>query len=109
MATKRDAAGQLMLGGLRLGALSDLGDCPTPFYVYDVDGIVAEAKAMHAAFDDAPHLVAYAVKANTSGTIVRALAEAGCGADVVSGAELEVALACGIAPSKIVYSGVAKK
>lgn len=109
MATKRDAAGQLMLGGLRLAAICEAGDCPTPFYIYDVDGIVAEAKAMHDAFDGAPHVVAYAVKANTSGTIVRALAEAGCGADVVSGAELEVALACGIAPSKIVYSGVAKK
>lgn len=109
MATKRDAAGQLMLGGLPLGAICEAGHCPTPFYVYDVDGIVAEAKAMHDAFENAPHLVAYAVKANSSGTIVRALAEVGCGADVVSGAELEVALACGIAPSKIVYSGVAKK
>jgi diaminopimelate decarboxylase len=109
MATTRDAAGQLMLGGLRLGAICDSGDWPTPFYIYDVDGIVAEARAMHAAFDGAPHLIAYAVKANTAGTIVRALAEADCGADVVSGAELEVALACGILPSKIVYSGVAKK
>jgi diaminopimelate decarboxylase len=105
MATMRDEAGKLMLGGLRLGAI----ECPTPFYIYDVDGIVAEAKAMHDAFEGAPHNVAYAVKANTSGTIVRALAHAGCGADVVSGAELEVALACGIAPEKIVYSGVAKK
>ena len=98
-----------MLGGVQLGAVGESLSWPTPFYIYDVDGIVAEAKAMHAAFDGAPHNVAYAVKANTSGTIVRALAEAGCGADVVSGAELEVALACGIAPEKIVYSGVAKK
>jgi diaminopimelate decarboxylase len=105
MATKRDAAGQLMLGELLLGSI----DASTPFYIYDVDGIVAEAKAMHDAFENAPHLVAYAVKANSAGTIVRALAEADCGADVVSGAELEVGLACGIAPSKIVYSGVAKK
>jgi diaminopimelate decarboxylase len=109
MATKRDEVGKLMLGGLRLVTICESGDCPTPFYVYDVDGIVAEAKAMHDAFEGAPHNVAYAVKANTSGTIVRALAAAGCGADVVSGAELEVALACGIAPEKIVYSGVAKK
>ncbi len=94
-----------MLGELLLGSI----DCSTPFYIYDVDGIVAEAKAMHDAFENAPHLVAYAVKANSAGTIVRALAEADCGADVVSGAELEVALACRIAPSKIVYSGVAKK
>lgn len=105
MPTVRDAAGQLSLGGALLGRI----DVPTPFYVYDVDAIVAEAHAMIAAFDGAPHLVAYAVKANTAGTIVRALAAAGCGADVVSGAELEVALGSGIVPSKIVYSGVAKK
>ena len=105
MATKRDAAGQLRLGEVELSSI----DVPTPFYCYDVDAIVAEARSLHDAFDGAPHVIAYAVKANTAGTIVRALAAADCGADVVSGAELEVALACGIPHSKIVYSGVAKK
>jgi diaminopimelate decarboxylase len=52
--------------------------------------------------------VAYALKANTAGAVVRALAEEGCGGDVVSGAELRVALACGIAPEHIIYNGVAK-
>ena len=107
MATDRDAAGQLRLGGVLLAEIASR--IATPFYAYDVDAMVAEAKALEAAFDDAPHLIAYAVKANTAGTIVRALAEVGCGADVVSGSELEVALACGIAPGKIVYSGVAKR
>lgn len=107
MATDRDAAGQLRLGGLRLAEI--VSTVATPFYAYDVDAMVAEAKAIDAAFEGAPHLIAYAVKANTAGTIVRALGEAGCGADVVSGSELEVALACGIAPAKIVYSGVAKR
>ena len=39
----------------------------TPAYVYDLDGMAAEARALDAAFDGAPHLVAYAVKANTRG------------------------------------------
>jgi diaminopimelate decarboxylase len=52
--------------------------------------------------------VAYAVKANSAGSIVRAVAGAGAGADVVSGAELEVARACGVPPERIVMSGVGK-
>jgi diaminopimelate decarboxylase len=81
----------------------------TPAYVYDLDGIAAEARALHAGFDGAPHVVAYAVKANTAGAIIRTLAHEGCGADVVSEAELLVAIACGIAPGRIVYAGVAKQ
>jgi diaminopimelate decarboxylase len=54
------------------------------------------------------NVVAYAVKANSAGTVIRTIAGAGAGADVVSGAELELALACGIDPSRIVMSGVAK-
>ncbi len=54
-------------------------------------------------------MVAYAVKANSAGSVVRTLAAEGTGADVVSAAELEVAIACGIPAEKIVMSGVAKK
>jgi diaminopimelate decarboxylase len=71
--------------------------------------MAARARSLDAAFDGTPHLVAYAVKANTAGAVVRTLAAAGCGADVVSGGELRVALACGMAPERIVYSGVAKE
>lgn len=108
MPTTRDDSGRLTLGGV---ALVDLARDPaigTPTYVYDLDAIATEARELGAAFDGAPHLVAYAVKANTAGPIVRALAAEGCGADVVSGAELLVALACGVVPDRIVYSGVAK-
>jgi diaminopimelate decarboxylase len=70
--------------------------------------MAAGARALHAAFDGAPHVVAYAVKANSAGPVVKALAAEGCGADVVSGPELGLALACGISPDAIVYSGVAK-
>ena len=49
----------------------------TPAYVYDLDAISAEARELHAAFDSAAHLVAYAVKANSAGPVVRALAVKG--------------------------------
>ena len=60
------------LGGVLLGSVVE--QVGTPTYVYDLDGIAAEARALHDAFDGAAHLVAYAVKANTAGAIVRALA-----------------------------------
>jgi diaminopimelate decarboxylase len=108
MATVRDAEGSLTIGGVRLGDLANDPSVGTPTYVYDLDAIAAEARELDAAFDGAPHLVAYAVKANSAGPVIRTLASEGCGADVVSGAELALAMACGIAPQSIVYSGVAK-
>jgi diaminopimelate decarboxylase len=107
MPPTRDSSGTLRLGGADMAALID--DVGTPTYVYDLDGIATDARALRSAFDGAAHLVAYALKANTAGAVVRALARESCGADVVSGAELLVALACGIAPERIVYSGVAKQ
>jgi diaminopimelate decarboxylase len=107
MATKYDALSNLTLGGASLSNL--FASAETPAYLYDLDAIAAEARELRGAFDDAPHLIAYAVKANTAGPIVRALAAEGCGADVVSSAELEVALGCGIDPDRVVFSGVAKR
>ena len=108
MATWRNEAGDLFLGGVSLAEIAADPRIGTPSYVYDLDAIAAEARALDAAFEGAPHLVAYAVKANSAGPIVRALAAEGCGADVVSGGELAVALGCGVPASKIVFSGVAK-
>ncbi len=108
----RDARGAACLGGIRLSDLvagtAGFPSFETPAYVYDLDAIAAEAKELTAGFGGAPHLIAYAVKANTAGPVVRALARAGCGADVVSGGELRVALGCGISPDAILFSGVAK-
>ncbi len=108
MVAVRGPDGVLALGGVSLAALVRDARIGTPSYVYDLDAIAAEAKALDAAFDGTPHLIAYAVKANSAGSIVRTLAAAGCGADVVSGGELLLAQRCGITPDKIVYSGVAK-
>jgi diaminopimelate decarboxylase len=108
MPTTRSDVGNLLLGGLDLAAVVAETGAGTPSYVYDLDAIAAEARALALAFEGAPHLVAYAVKANSAGLVLRALAGEGCGADVVSGAELALALACAIPPDRIVYSGVAK-
>ena len=106
MPFSRDESGVLTLDGIELTEL--VQRFGTPSYVYDLDAMALAARTLQSAFDGASHLVAYAVKANAAGGVVRALAREGCGADVVSGAELLVALACGIAADRIVFSGVAK-
>ncbi|MGL4265445.1 MAG: diaminopimelate decarboxylase, partial [Afipia sp.] len=60
------------------------------------------------AFAGTPHLVCYAMKANSNQSVLRTLARLGAGADVVSGGELKRALAAGIPASKVVFSGVGK-
>jgi diaminopimelate decarboxylase len=107
MPTTRDPGGTLRLGGLDLARVTQ--EIGTPTYAYDLDGMATEARALHEGFDTAHHLVAYAVKANSAGAVLRMLAREGCGADVVSGGELALAIACGVAPENIVYSGVAKQ
>lgn len=112
MAASRRHDGVLSLGGASLAEIARDPRFGTPAYVYDLDAIAAEARDLQAGFEDAdaraPHLVAYAVKANSAGPIVKALAAEGCGADVVSGAELVLAMRCGVSPDQIVFSGVAK-
>jgi diaminopimelate decarboxylase len=60
------------------------------------------------AFADAPHLICYSVKANSNIAILRLFASLGGGVDIVSGGELYRARKAGIAPERIVYSGVGK-
>lgn len=90
------------------GSVQSEHELRTPAYVYDLDGMKSAAQQLAKGFDSARHLVAYAVKANTAGPIIRSLGQVGCGAEVVSGSELLVALGCGIAPEAILFSGVAK-
>lgn len=108
MATSRTKEGDLTLGGLPLSQILADANVATPAYAYDVDAIASEVRELVAAFQDDAHLVAYAVKANSAGPIVRAVRDAGGGADVVSGGELALAVEAGISPEKIVFSGVAK-
>jgi diaminopimelate decarboxylase len=105
---ERDAAGQACLSGTPVMELLAAARAPTPAYLYDIDAISTAVTSLVATLGDPRHLVAYAVKANSAGSILRAVAAAGAGADVVSGAELQVACACGVAPDRVVMSGVAK-
>lgn len=80
----------------------------TPVYVYSHRTILRHVNAYQNAFDSHPHIVCFALKANSNPAILRLLARNGCGADVVSGGELFLALKAGIPSKKIVYAGVGK-
>ena len=90
-------------------ALPDIADkTGTPVYVYSAQTILANFRAYDLAFGERPHTVCYAVKANGNLAILRLLAEAGAGFDIVSGGELFRVLKAGGDPTKIVFSGVGK-
>lgn len=80
----------------------------TPCYVYSHGQVVREYRAFDSSFQDVPHLVAYAIKANSNLAILRLLANEGSGGDIVSGGELYRALQAGIEPQRIVFAGVGK-
>ncbi|MDP9053039.1 MAG: diaminopimelate decarboxylase [Acidobacteriota bacterium] len=80
----------------------------TPCYVYSAQSILDAYRAYDAAFGDMPHLVCYAVKANSSLGVLSLLARAGSGFDIVSGGELFRVMRAGGDPSRVVFSGVGK-
>lgn len=90
-------------------ALADIARAVgTPCYVYSSASILSRFRAYDEAFGDTPHTVCYAVKANSNLSILRMLAEAGAGFDIVSGGELYRVLAAGGDAAKVVFSGVGK-
>ncbi|WP_375787205.1 diaminopimelate decarboxylase [Bradyrhizobium sp. Pha-3] len=80
----------------------------TPFYCYSTATLERHYRVFTEAFAGEKALVCYAMKANSNQSVLRTLAKLGAGADVVSGGELKRALAAGIPPSKILFSGVGK-
>ena len=80
----------------------------TPYYVYDFDHITKQYTELKSAFNARKSLVAYAVKANSNLSVIKHLASLGAGADCVSIGEVRRALKVGIAPYKIIFSGVGK-
>ena len=80
----------------------------TPCYVYSAAAILANFRAYDQTFGAMPHTICYAVKANGNLAVLRLLAEAGAGFDIVSGGELERVLAAGGDPGRMVFSGVGK-
>lgn len=80
----------------------------TPCYIYSHATLTRHFQAFDQAFAAVPHLIAFAMKANSNLAILRLMASLGSGADIVSGGELFRALRAGIPPSKIVFAGVGK-
>ncbi len=102
--TSRD--GQLFAEGVALSAIAERFGTPT--YVYSRAHIEAQYRAYADALAGMPHLVCFAVKANSNLGVLNVLARLGAGFDIVSRGELERVLAAGGEPSKIVFSGVGK-
>ncbi|MCT7358971.1 diaminopimelate decarboxylase [Thalassolituus pacificus] len=81
----------------------------TPLYVYSRTALEQHFNAYTKALGEWPHLVCYAVKANSNLAVLNVLAQQGAGFDIVSLGELERVLAAGGDPKKIVFSGVGKQ
>lgn len=102
----RDAAGTLTLEGHALAGLAH--EFATPLYVYSRQAMRAAVTAYQQALAGRPHLVCYAMKANSSLAVLQTFAEAGCGFDIVSAGELQRVLAAGGSADQVVFSGVGK-
>lgn len=80
----------------------------TPVYIYSSSTLRNHYQAFDAAFAGIPHIVCFAVKANSNISILKLFASHGGGADIVSGGELFRALKAGVDPRKIVFAGIGK-
>ena len=80
----------------------------TPTYVYSASTILDHYSRLDAALAPLDHLICYAVKANSNRAILKLLADAGAGFDIVSGGELFRVLAAGGDPAKCTFAGVGK-
>src|SRR5207247_9295447 len=80
----------------------------TPFYCSSTATLRRHYEVFADAFADVKALICYAMKANSNQAVIKTLASLGAGADVVSEGELKRALAAGIAPNKIMFSGIGK-
>jgi len=98
--------GELYAEGVPLTAIAERFG--TPCYVYSRAAIEDAYRAFAAPFAGIPHLVCYAMKANSNLAVLNLLARLGCGFDIVSGGELARVRAAGGDPAKVVFSGVGK-
>ncbi|KZZ46702.1 diaminopimelate decarboxylase, partial [Oleiphilus sp. HI0118] len=91
-------------------ALSDIAEeYGTPTYVYSRATLERHYHAYDRSFGDYPHLICYAIKANSNLAVLSILAKLGSGFDIVSIGELRRVIAAGGDPSKVVFSGVGKQ
>jgi len=98
-------AGELWCEDVRLADIA--AAVGSPVYVYSTATLERHYRAFSDAFEGKA-LVAFAVKANSNLSVLKTLAALGCGADTVSEGEIRRALAAGVPPERIVFSGVGK-
>ncbi|MDB5459298.1 MAG: lysA [Caulobacteraceae bacterium] len=98
--------GELWCEGVPLSRIAH--EVGTPVYVYSTATLERHYTVFQDAFAPRKVLVAYAVKANSNVSVLKTLARLGAGADTVSEGEIRRALAAGVPPSRIVFSGVGK-
>jgi diaminopimelate decarboxylase len=99
-------AGELVMEGVSLKKLAEQHG--TPLFVYSRAAMLQALAAYQRGLAGRSHQICYAMKANSTLGILQTLVRAGCGLDIVSGGELERALAAGVEPIKIIFSGVGK-
>jgi len=102
----RLVGGELHAEGVALSSIAERFG--TPCYVYSRAMLEANFRAFGAALAGLPHLVCYALKANSNLAVLNLFARLGSGFDIVSGGELARVLAAGGEASKVVFSGVGK-
>src|SRR3954453_23687430 len=98
--------GELHAEAVNLIKLAD--EAGTPFYCYSTATLERHYRVFSEAFAGAKTLICYALKANSNQSVLRTLARLGAGAGGVSGGEVKRAIAAGIPPEKILFSGVGK-
>lgn len=81
----------------------------SPLYIYSKQALLSQFQRYQDALDDYSGLVCYAVKANSNLSVLKVLADAGAGFDIVSMGELERVLRAGGRPDRVVFSGVGKQ
>jgi diaminopimelate decarboxylase len=101
------AAAELVIEGVR--AVDLAARFGTPCYVYSRAALEAAWRAFDTALAGRPHLICYAMKANSNLAVLDVFARLGSGFDIVSGGELERVIAAGGDPHKVVFSGVGKR
>ncbi|MCI4440511.1 diaminopimelate decarboxylase [Tibeticola sp.] len=98
--------GRLWLEAVALDTLAERFG--TPLFVYSKAAMLEALSAYQRGLEGRDGLICYAMKANSTLAVLQLFARAGCGFDIVSGGELQRALAAGADPAKIIFSGVGK-
>jgi diaminopimelate decarboxylase len=98
--------GELHCEGVPLRKIAD--EVGTPVYIYSEETLRRHVRVFDEAFQSVPHLICYAVKANSNINVLRRFTQWGIGFDIVSGGELFRVLRAGAPAKKVIFAGVGK-